>query len=98
MKAPAAPPRPHVAGIVAALTSVAGVLLEVIPTVQGHVPPKYAWIVLVVGVICQALTKGVSHGNTVLISRDDAIAHGDTMLISRDEAVAVGFVKPKKEK
>lgn len=70
------PPRPHVAGILAALTSIAGVLLEIIPAVQGQVPPKYGWIVLVVGIVCQALTKGALHGDTVLVPRDDARAAG----------------------
>lgn len=82
MKSGNVKPVPHTAGIVAALVSVAGVLLEVIPLVQGQVPPRYAWIVLVVGIVCQALTKGA--------------LHGDTVLITRDEARAVGFANPEK--
>lgn len=62
--------KPHTAGIVAALVTIAGTLLELIPIVQGNVPPKYAWVVTVLGIICQAVTKGVQHGGTDLVPKE----------------------------
>lgn len=72
-------PKPHTAGIAAALTTLAGIVLS--PAVLGVLPPKWAAALTIVGVVLQAATKGVQQG--------------DTVLVSRDEAVAAGFAKPK---
>lgn len=73
--------KPHTAGIFAALTTVAGVVLS--PEVLNILPAKWSAGIALGGVVLQAVTKGVQHG--------------DTVLVDRDEAVAVGFAKPKGE-
>lgn len=72
----------HAAGAFAALTTLFGILSS--PEVLGILPAKVATGVMVGGVVLQAMTKGVQHGNTVVVPRDDA--------------VAVGLAKPKPEK
>jgi hypothetical protein len=60
-------PRPHTAGIVAALTSIAGILAS--PAVLGVLPTKYAAAVTIAGVVLQAFTKGVASGGTDLVPK-----------------------------
>lgn len=71
--------KPHTAGIVSALVTLTGIAAS--PELLGVLPAKWAAVVTIVGVVLQAITKGVQHG--------------DTVLVDRDEAAAVGFAKPK---
>jgi hypothetical protein len=72
-------PKPHTAGIFAALTTIIGIAAS--PELLNILPPKVSAGVALGGVVLQAITKGIQHG--------------DTVLVDRDEAVAVGFAKPK---
>lgn len=86
MKSPKVTPRPHTAGIVAALITTLGLILEALTDSQVlQLLPHWASIAITIGgIVLQALTKGVTQGNTVLITRD--------------EAIGVGFAKPKERK
>jgi hypothetical protein len=59
--------RLHVAGLVALLISVAGLLTS--PDVLNLLPAKYSDTALAIGLLLQAITKGVQHGNTVLVDK-----------------------------
>lgn len=86
MRARFAPPRPHTAGIVAALITTLGVVLEALRD-SGELQHLPHWLsigVIVVGGVIQSLTKGVHQG--------------DSVLVGRLEAAAVGFAKPKEPK
>lgn len=59
--------KPHTAGILAALTTIAGVCLS--PAVLNLLPAKYAAPVTIAGVVLQAFTKPVSAGGTDLVPK-----------------------------
>lgn len=67
-------PKPHTAGIFAALTSLIGIASS--PELLNILPAKWSAIVALGGVVFQALTKGVQHGDTVLVNRDIAETKG----------------------
>jgi hypothetical protein len=67
-------PKPHTAGIVAALTTFAGVALS--PAILGILPPKWAAAVTLTGIVAQSLTKAVHQGGTVVVDRDVAEVKG----------------------
>lgn len=75
-------PKPHTAGIFAALTTIVGIAAS--PELLNILPPKWSAGVALAGVVLQAVTKGIQHG--------------DTVLVDRDEAAAAGFATPKPEK
>jgi len=58
----------HVAGLLSALVSIAGLLSH--PEILNLLPEKYAVIMSAAGVVLQAITKGVQHGATELVDRE----------------------------
>lgn len=67
-------PKPHTAGIASALVTLAGIASS--PELLGVLPGKWAAAVTIAGVVLQAATKGVQHGDTVLVDRDVAEIKG----------------------
>jgi uncharacterized membrane protein YfcA len=61
----------HVAGVLSALVSVGGLLSH--PEILNLLPEKYAVVMSAVGVVLQAITKGVQHGSTQMIDREAGI-------------------------
>lgn len=68
---PNTPKKPHTAGILAALASIAGFVAMNSDTIAQYIPPKYAGIVAIAGVIAQAVTKPVHAGDTDLVPKTD---------------------------
>lgn len=64
-----APKKPHMAGILAALVSVAGIVTS--PAVSNLLPATWAGALTAAGIVLQAVTKGVQHGGTDLVPKDD---------------------------
>jgi hypothetical protein len=64
-----APAKPHTAGILSFLTSLLGFVALNSQTIAQYVPPKVAGGVLVAGMVAQAVTKGVQHGDTDLVPK-----------------------------
>lgn len=62
--------KPHTAGIVAAIVSLVGLLGS--PEFLSLFPAKYAVMISSTGIILQAITKGVQHGGTELVPKDDS--------------------------
>jgi hypothetical protein len=64
-----APAKPHTAGILSFLTSLLGFVALNSQTIAQYVPPKAAGAVLIGGIVAQAITKGVQHGDTDLVPK-----------------------------
>lgn len=58
----------HTAGMLAALVTLAGLASE--PAILNVLPEKYAHILTAVGIVLQAITKGIQQGGTSLVPRD----------------------------
>lgn len=71
-------PKPHTAGIVAALITTLGLILEGLRDSQvlALLPHWLSIAITVGGIVLQAVTKGVTQGGTVLIPRETAEMKG----------------------
>lgn len=66
--------KPHTAGIFAALTTLAGIAAS--PEVLNVLPAKWAAALTIGGVVLQSVTKGVQHGDTAVVPKDEAAEAG----------------------
>lgn len=75
----------HTAGVVSALVAIGGLLSH--PEILNLLPEKYAVIVSAIGVLLQAITKGVHHGGTELIDREHGVPVSPLGRISKEHKI-----------